>query len=203
MLLSVVIPTYNEAGYLHDLLEQMDHPSGAEIIVVDDARSTDGAGKLAAGCSARYLTCEGDVSRARNFGAQHATGEYILFLDADQFLWSKTPLEDLVKWLTNNPIRCGTGGIVQTWTTKSFHAQIREAYRRVVPTLSGGYTLIERKLFLLMGGFAPRSVAILTWEDLDLDVKLRFLGVHIVWLPFSTVHRRAFTWRLPDGTRII
>jgi glycosyltransferase involved in cell wall biosynthesis len=203
MFLSVVIPTYNESRFLGDLLAHIDRPDGVEVLVVDDVRSKDGSQKVAEAHGAQYLTCDGDVSKARNLGAEHAKGEYLLFLDSDQFLWSAHPMQDLVSWLRLHPVRCATGGINQTMTTKTIHAEAREIYRRFFPTLSGGYVLVRRDIFLHIGGFPPRATSLLTWEDLDLDVKLKFLGVPVVWLPFNTTHRREFTWRLPDGTRIL
>ena len=203
MRLSIVIPAYNEANYLDDLLAHIGKVDDVEVIVADDERSTDKAAEMAKKHSAVYLTCDGDVSNARNMGAMRATGEYLLFLDADQLLWGERPIEKLLRWMDENPVDVATGPINQTTHTKRFHSDIREFYRTLVPTLSGGYILVKRKLFMDVGMFAPRSQSVLTWEDVDLDWKLRFRGFSIASLPFATTHRREFTWRLPDGTRIL
>jgi len=87
---SVVIPAYNSAATLpraiESVLAQSVHVH--ELIVVDDA-STDGTPALMAayGKPVRYLRREQNagVSAARNFGAQQATGDWLAFLDADDW----------------------------------------------------------------------------------------------------------------------
>ncbi|MDW3646848.1 MAG: glycosyltransferase [Bacteroidia bacterium] len=85
---SIVIPTRDEGKMLHmtvdSILSNTDYPAGFEIIIVDDG-STDGS------CD-RYEADERHISlirtknqgvaKARNLGAKHAKGEYLLFLDA-------------------------------------------------------------------------------------------------------------------------
>ncbi len=86
-LFSIVIPTRNE-GELLDLtldsiLKETVYPS-YEILVVDDG-STDGSCKrwLSADGPVRVIRSGGlGVTGARNFGAENARGEYLVFLDA-------------------------------------------------------------------------------------------------------------------------
>jgi GT2 family glycosyltransferase len=92
---SVVIPTFNCAAYLAEavrsVLEQT-HPA-AEIIVVDDGSTDDTASVVAAlGDAVVYLRqVNAGVAAARNAGVARATGEYIAFLDADDF-WAADKL---------------------------------------------------------------------------------------------------------------
>jgi glycosyltransferase involved in cell wall biosynthesis len=92
---SVVIPTYNCAGYLteaiHSVLEQT--TPAFEIIVVDDG-STDDTAAIVAGLGDRvtYLQqANAGVAAARNAGLRRATGDVIAFLDADDF-WAPDKL---------------------------------------------------------------------------------------------------------------
>ena len=94
-MLSVVIPAFNAAEFLPATIAsclRLDEPAG-EIVVVDDG-STDNTAEVCAGFGdkIRYVRVEnGGVSRARNIGAEQSTGEWILFLDADDILVSSGP----------------------------------------------------------------------------------------------------------------
>jgi GT2 family glycosyltransferase len=85
---SVVIPTLNEGPYLamttNSVLASTRWPD-FEVIVVDDG-STDGSTRVYerhANPRVRLVRSGGlGVARARNLGAAHAQGEYIVFLDA-------------------------------------------------------------------------------------------------------------------------
>ncbi|HET6718496.1 MAG TPA: glycosyltransferase family A protein, partial [Rhodocyclaceae bacterium] len=85
--LSVVIPAFNAADTLPELLASLAPQCSdtIEVIVVDDA-STDGTADLAAAYPwVRWLTQAANrgVGAARNRGADAASGELLLFLDAD------------------------------------------------------------------------------------------------------------------------
>lgn len=87
---SIVIPTYNYATYLAEAIESALAQSykRIEIIVVDDG-STDETAAVLARYSERVRThrqSNAGLSAARNVGASLASGEYIVFLDADDRL---------------------------------------------------------------------------------------------------------------------
>lgn len=96
--ISIVIPAYQAASYLAETLKSclgQTLPPG-EVLVVDDG-STDGTAAVAEelGPSVRVETViNGGVARARNIGARLATGEFLLFLDADDTLLPSA-LQDL------------------------------------------------------------------------------------------------------------
>lgn len=88
--ISVIIPVYNAASTIlravDSILLQEYEP--IEVILVDDG-SSDGSGALCDELAGRdprikviHKTNEG-VSSARNVGLEHASGEYVMFLDAD------------------------------------------------------------------------------------------------------------------------
>jgi glycosyltransferase involved in cell wall biosynthesis len=84
-MISVIIPTYNEAKYLPDLLESLKSQTcnGFEIIVADSG-SSDGTIELAKQAGAIVLEGEKKgVAEGRNRGAKAAKNEILLFVDAD------------------------------------------------------------------------------------------------------------------------
>ena len=108
---SVVIPVYNTEAYLDHCVESVVAQTfdDLEIILVDDG-SPDGA---PAKCDAwvekdsrtRVVHQQnGGLSAARNTGIRSASGEYVLFLDSDD--WWETPavLEALARQLERTPV---------------------------------------------------------------------------------------------------
>lgn len=88
--ISVVIPAFNcsewLAGAVGSCFAQVQQPG--EVIVVDDG-SMDGTEGVCAGFGGRVQVARvenGGVSRARNIGAGMASGEWLVFLDADDVL---------------------------------------------------------------------------------------------------------------------
>ena len=91
--LSVVVPVYNVARYLPKCLDSLAGQSRRieEIIVVDDGSTDDCPGILASYASVlpQMLVIRQDnagLSVARNVGMRHATGEFLAFVDSDDFV---------------------------------------------------------------------------------------------------------------------
>ena len=91
--LSVIIPVYNASRYLEACLDSVIrelHP-GWEIILIDDG-STDDSFAICKHYTDRYPELKiiqkdnGGVSTARNAGIEKALGEYVLFIDADDYM---------------------------------------------------------------------------------------------------------------------
>ena len=102
-LISVIVPVYNVRPFLECCLKSVlkQSYSNWECILVDDG-STDGSDVI---CDAytkidpRILCIHkknGGLSDARNFGIEHATGDYLFFLDSDDYILPNTLL-NLVK----------------------------------------------------------------------------------------------------------
>jgi len=84
--LSIIIPTYNEEKYLQKLLESIKSQSFTDYeIIVADAESTDNTRKIAESFGCKIID-GGLPGTGRNNGAKIASGEYLLFLDADAVL---------------------------------------------------------------------------------------------------------------------
>jgi glycosyltransferase involved in cell wall biosynthesis len=88
---SVIIPAYNQAGYLREAIESAVNQEidDLEIVLVDDA-SEDDTHEVASSYAESVLHLRNDVNRgvsnSRNRGIAVSTGEYLVFLDADDVL---------------------------------------------------------------------------------------------------------------------
>jgi CDP-glycerol glycerophosphotransferase len=94
MLLSIVLPVYQVQGYLRESLDSILGQSftDVEVIAVDD-RSPDHSGEILAEYAARdprvtvvSLAENVGLGHARNAGLDRATGEYVWFVDSDDWL---------------------------------------------------------------------------------------------------------------------
>jgi len=88
--LSLIIPVYNTEKYLKDCLKSIVYDKDLEVIIIDDG-STDNSASV----YSKYSDIENviivknenhGVSYSRNVGISKASGEYIMFLDADDLL---------------------------------------------------------------------------------------------------------------------
>jgi glycosyltransferase involved in cell wall biosynthesis len=115
-LVSVVIPCYNHARFLRESVESVKQQTykNVEIIVVDDG-STDETKAVSAtleGIQYIYQQNQG-LSAARNTGLQQSRGEYVVFLDADDYLYP-----DAVKTNVDYLQRNASWAFVSGWHDK-------------------------------------------------------------------------------------
>jgi len=93
---SVIVPVYNVEKYLEKCLSSLVEQtlSEVEIIIVDDG-STDSSPEIIKRYAEKYENIisvqkeNGGLSDARNFGLPLATGEYIGYLDSDDYIDSE------------------------------------------------------------------------------------------------------------------
>lgn len=115
MLFSIIIPVYNVEQYLGECLESVFNQSYQdwEAVCVNDG-STDGSAAILETYSAkdnrlRIVTQpNGGLSAARNTGMKEAKGDYLLFLDSDDWLESDA-LETLARNLDGEDMLCFSG----------------------------------------------------------------------------------------------
>ena len=95
--ISIIIPVYNVEKYLRRCLDSVLNQTFTDwqAICVNDG-SPDGSGEILAEFAARdsrFIIVNkenGGLSDARNAGLPHATGEYIMYLDSDDFIHPQT-----------------------------------------------------------------------------------------------------------------
>lgn len=91
--ISVIVPIYNTLHYLERCVDSIRRQSyeDLEILLIDDG-STDGTGQLCDTLARQdnrirvYHKENGGASSARNFGLQNAIGDYIGFIDSDDYI---------------------------------------------------------------------------------------------------------------------
>ena len=92
-LLSIIVPIYNVEQYLDRCIQSILNQTyqNLEIILVDDG-ATDCSGAIADSYAAKdkrikvFHKENGGLSDARNYGLENVTGDYILFIDSDDFI---------------------------------------------------------------------------------------------------------------------
>lgn len=93
MLISVIIPVYNVEKYLRRCVESvmLQTYKDIEILLIDDG-STDGSGQICDELAYKdrrihvFHKENGGVSSARNLGIERACGDYICFVDSDDWI---------------------------------------------------------------------------------------------------------------------
>lgn len=101
--ISVIIPIYNVGFYLQECVNSVIKQTykNLEIILVDDG-STDECPNICDTYAKQYSNVKvvhkqnGGLSDARNVGILNSTGDYLLFLDADDFWKDSTAVQSLV-----------------------------------------------------------------------------------------------------------
>lgn len=205
MLISVIIPTHNRAAFLPQAIESvLAQDATTEIIVVDDG-STDNTEQVVGrwdSSQVRFLQ-QGNrgVSAARNNGFAHSSGEFVLFLDSDDYLLP-CALITLQKYLVENP----DIGVVHSdgYVVNSSGQPTGELnYYRKTPfqddlayfigelSVIGIHSALSRRnaLELLPQPFNVTSGA----EDLELWLDLKERNVRFAYLPEHTCCYRIHT----------
>lgn len=101
---SIIIPVYNVEEYLEQCLESVKKQTyhDYEVIIVNDG-TKDRSMEIAKKYPYKIINQKNQgLSVARNTGVKHATGDYILFLDSDDYLEEKT-LSSIANSLKNKP----------------------------------------------------------------------------------------------------
>ena len=110
-LVSIITPAYNAEKYIKDTIESVIAQTyiNWEMIIVDDA-SVDNTKNIIKSYQEKdkrikliSLNTNQGVANARNTAIENAKGQYIAFLDADDF-WEKEKLAEQIKFMQNNKI---------------------------------------------------------------------------------------------------
>jgi glycosyltransferase involved in cell wall biosynthesis len=174
MTVSVVIPAFNAQDYLGAAIESVlsQRSVGLELIVIDDG-STDKTREVASrfGSKVTLLSQKnGGIAAARNRGISLAKGEFLAFLDADDF-WTKDKLKkQLAVFEQNRGIDLVFGHVVQFAEGKKRYEFPNEPQAGYV----AGTLLLRKRTFLSVGLFSTEYTR---GEFIDWYVKSMLMGL--------------------------
>jgi glycosyltransferase involved in cell wall biosynthesis len=214
MFLTVITPTYNRQPILEKCLialedQQLRSAEGYEILVVDDG-STDGTVEWLAASSSQFPHVRvvsqnhAGITAARNLGVNSAQGDIIVFVDSDVVV-TKSFLEIHAAALKSS-IDSGDD-LVFTYgrliATCNFENPTTEQFK--ITDFSAAYfetnnVAIPRHWLLTAGLFDPDFTQY-GWEDLEMGVRLKKMGLKIIKCPTAIGyhwHQQFSTEELPS-----
>jgi|LakMenE01Jun11ns_1017448.scaffolds.fasta_scaffold9946510_3 glycosyltransferase involved in cell wall biosynthesis len=192
-LVSVIMPAYNVEKYVSQSIKSVFAQTykNIELIVIDDG-STDFTNQVIkeviqeSGSNARVISTEnGGACRAKNLAMKSANGEYLAFLDSDDF-WLPEKIEIQVKYLLENLNAIGVGCGYEKFLDKSkkktkvinFSWDKKTIFKWMVIENQGpglNSTLMLRAQILKeIGGFDEKLGSMA--DDLDLAWRLHLKG---------------------------
>ncbi|MGY6215130.1 glycoside hydrolase family 99-like domain-containing protein [Methylolobus aquaticus] len=205
---SIIIPVYNQIDLTVKCLKALSDVGSRysfEVIVVNDC-STDGTQSIISDIPGLHFLSNAQnvgFTKGCNRGARSARGRYLVFLNNDTIVhpgWldslveamQQQPSAGLVgsKLIFPNGKLQEAGGMV--WSDASGHNFGRNDdprrpeynYLKEVDYCSGASIIIERDLFVRLGGFDERY-APAYYEDTDLAFKVRQAGLRVLYQPLS------------------
>ena len=182
MKISVIIPAFNEERLLGGTLAQVKSAMtaftqrgwGTELIVCDN-NSTDRTAEIARAVGATVVfEPVNQIARARNSGAAAATGDWLIFVDADSQP-SAELFADVAEQIQSG--RCLAGGSTVRMDERYFMADFFtwtwNWSSRLGRWLAGSFIFVETAVFRQIGGFNRELFAA---EELDLSRRLKRLA---------------------------
>lgn len=187
MNVSVIIPCFNNESTLEETIASVldQKLQSFEIIVVDDG-STDGSSEVVNRIIAQHPKHKIQLvkqqnsgpSKARNAGAKHATGKYLMFLDADDLIhpdYLQMTVELLEKDDSLNVVYSNAeyfDARKGKWKLKGFNAK-----KLLLENMIFISAVTRKNIFDSVGGFDERINYCEDW-DLWIGIVSRYGGVH-------------------------
>ncbi|NJR48558.1 MAG: glycosyltransferase [Leptolyngbyaceae cyanobacterium CSU_1_3] len=213
---SVVIPTYNRRPILEKCLRALGHQqssplfSGYEVVVVDDG-SIDGTVAWLRGEAFAHvkLFCQDHqgASAARNLGVERAIGDTIVFIDSDLVvtdIFLKSHAEALLQGQTE----LGSDSLFtygRVINTANFDDPTSEPFK--VTDFSAAYfatgNVAIARHWLIKAGLFDAGFQLYGWEDLELGVRLKKLGLRLIKCPAAVGYHWHPAFSLEQIPRLI
>ncbi len=163
-LITIIIPCYNQEKYLNETYESLKGMSykNWECIIIDDG-STDNSLEVIKSLAilderVKYISKEnGGTASARNMGISEARGEYIQFLDADDYL-DPEKIEKQLSFMINSKLELSYTNSANFYFDANGEKVIEYASRE-----SCEYSSSLRKALI----FSPIFIAIMYYLQMD------------------------------------
>jgi rSAM/selenodomain-associated transferase 2 len=174
-MISIIIPAYNEAGYIGNLISYLKKYAGASAIelIVSDAGSVDETVAIAADAGAKVLHSPQKGRAAQmNFGASKASGDIFYFVHAD-CIPPASFIADIENAAANN---FAAGRYRTQFMSNRFLLKLNAYFTRydLFVCYGGDQTFfITRQLFEKLNGFDETK---LIMEDYDITERARKIG---------------------------
>jgi glycosyltransferase involved in cell wall biosynthesis len=182
MKISIVVPAFNEERLLGATLATIqraaaafEHLGWAVEVIVCNNNSTDATGKIAQAAGATVVfEPVNQIARARNTGAAAATGDWLVFVDADS---EPNPelFADVASQIKTG--RCLAGGTTLRLSEYYFFADIItklwNCSSRMGRWVAGSFIFVETAAFRELGGF---SLKLFAGEELEFSQRLKVLA---------------------------
>ena len=189
--ISIIVPVYNNPHELPECVSALraSAPPYSQIIVVDDA-STDNTHSVATGMGVRVfrLAKNSGPAAVRNFGARHAQGDILFFVDADVIL--APGAVDCVRdvFEAHPDVAAVFGSYDAAPRAKGVVSQFRNLLHHFVhqngnpeaSTFWAGCGAIRRSVFDEIGGFDEKRFTRASIEDIELGYRARQAGHRIL-----------------------
>lgn len=203
--ISVVIPTFMEEQYIATLLSKLAEVEPRIEIVVVDSAGQDNTAEIAKHFTDKvYQIRERGIAKARNYGANHASGSLIVFLDADVKV-PKNFTEKLQETFKDAKVVGATCHIMPEHG-KFFEKVFFKFYNILIQTTAkfkphsrGEFFAVRKKEFAQVGGF-DESLPCL--EDHDLAHRLSKLG-KFVFINDLTVYESMRRFRKIGFSKVV
>lgn len=182
MKVSIIVPAFNEEKLIDRSLERIKTATGAfselgwesEIIVCDN-NSTDRTARMAQTAGATVIfEPVNQISRARNRGASAATGDWLVFVDADSFP-SLELFADVGQAIQSG--KCIGGGAVVEMDQENGWGKALACIWNLVSRLkhwaAGSFVFCEATAFRQLGGFSQELYAA---EEIEFSLRLKRLA---------------------------
>lgn len=169
--ISVIIPAYNASKYLAEAIESVlaQTYTRYEMIIIDDG-STDETHKVVEKYKGKvryFYQANQGIGAARNKGVINAEGQYLAFLDADDY-WTSDKLEKQKAILDKDQNKQMVFGFVQQFISPEIDESERQKWVCPETPMSGvhaGCMLIRKSDFNAVGGFRTdfKNAEFLEW----------------------------------------
>ena len=213
-LVSVIVNCYNSEKYLHEAIDSIYNQTynNYEIILLDNASNdmTEEIAKSYSGLKMKYFRTEKTIplGAARNKALDHATGDYIAFLDSDD-IWEPDKIEKQISLMEGRK----EAAVSYTNALYFSESKVNDEFRlystiqpsgKIFPELLVNYNMclstamIRRSVLELLAEVFDGSLAVA--EEADLFIRLS-LENEFLYLPETLTRYRMHTESLSSTSK--